>query len=251
MTFRDKGEQGPAELAEALARADESLTPRARACRTRARVRPIVDYRDVPVYAGYLESLAAHGIKPIAVSRWLNRAAVRLASARLVDLAELPFVERLTPVESVMRSRDPIERVETPPAAAPGTELPAPRSRGAGPHSGSSTDGATRGGTWASSDPEFYGRTYAQLAQLDIPALHDSGYIGAGVLVCVLDDGFNFHDKHEALRDRIVLPGLSRDFVDGDTTVTDTSNPCLASVTMSPVLDPRKHLKAFIEHLRV
>jgi subtilisin family serine protease len=40
------------------------------------------------------------------------------------------------------------------------------------------------------------------------------------VLVCILDNGFDGHDTHEALRDRIVAPGHKRDFVQGDTVVT-------------------------------
>src|SRR5207244_1071720 len=68
-----------------------------------------------------------------------------------------------------------------------------------------------------------YGQTLTQLTQIGIPAVHDSGYIGTGVLVAVLDDGFNFHHDHEALRGQIIPPGFQRDFVDGDTTVEDTT----------------------------
>jgi hypothetical protein len=42
-----------------------------------------------------------------------------------------------------------------------------------------------------------YGRTLGQLSRLHVPAMHDSGYIGTGVGVCVLDEGFNFYRKHE------------------------------------------------------
>jgi serine protease AprX len=66
-----------------------------------------------------------------------------------------------------------------------------------------------------------YGRLAPSMAQIRIPALHDSGYVGTGVLVAVLDAGFNEHDTHEALRDRPIAPGHRRDFVEGDTTVTD------------------------------
>jgi subtilisin family serine protease len=52
-------------------------------------------------------------------------------------------------------------------------------------------------------------------------ALHDSGYTGAGVLVCLLDAGFNFHDTHEALAGQTIAPGRRRDFVEGDTVVTE------------------------------
>jgi len=216
--FRDKGEETPGALALALARAESSLSSRARARRLRARVRPIADYRDVPVHRDYLEALEARGMKAVAVSRWLNRAAVRIAGSRFAELAELPFVDRIVPVETAVRSRDPGLREEVRESAPRGLES-RPIEKGS---SGFAPEGGPHGGPRVSSDPAFYGRTHAQLAQLDIPALHDSGYVGSGVLVCVLDDGFNYHDLHEALRDRVIAPGHRRDFVDGDTTVTDT-----------------------------
>jgi subtilisin family serine protease len=67
------------------------------------------------------------------------------------------------------------------------------------------------------------GLSLRQLEQMNATAVHDSGYIGTGVLIALLDEGFNFHDKHQALRNQIVPPGFSRDFVDGDTVVTDTT----------------------------
>ena len=46
-----------------------------------------------------------------------------------------------------------------------------------------------------------YGKTGTQMARLGIPALHDSGFVGTGVMICMLDDGFNFYDKHASTRD--------------------------------------------------
>jgi subtilisin family serine protease len=68
-----------------------------------------------------------------------------------------------------------------------------------------------------------HGFAREQIAQIGLGALHDSGYVGTGVLVCILDDGFNGHDRHEALRPVVIAPGMKRDFVEGDTTVTDTN----------------------------
>jgi subtilisin family serine protease len=68
-----------------------------------------------------------------------------------------------------------------------------------------------------------HGRLEDELRQIGVAALHDSGYTGAGILVCFLDAGYNRHDTHVALRDRVPLPGHRRDFVEGDTTVTDTT----------------------------
>jgi hypothetical protein len=72
--------------------------------------------------------------------------------------------------------------------------------------------------------PGDYGQSFAMLEQLALPAAHDSGYTGAGVLVCVFDEGFNFFDKHEALRDQPIPLERQRDFVRGVASVQDTTS---------------------------
>jgi serine protease AprX len=202
--FVDKGDDGPAGMAALLARAEASLTPRALARRRRARVVPLVHERDVPVAPRYLEALEARGLAPIAVSRWFNRAAVRVPAHRLVELAGFDFVRRVTPVERATRIRD----IET---GANESVLgrPSPARPPEAERSASEVD---------------YGMTFDQLDQLGLPDVHACGYTGRGVLVCVLDEGFNQHDRHEALRDRLIAPGHRRDFVEGDTVVTDTAS---------------------------
>jgi subtilisin family serine protease len=202
--FSDKGESSPADLAFALADARAALSPRALARRERAGVHPLVDERDVPVSRAYLDALEARGLRPFAVSRWLNRAAVRVPGTGLSDVAALPFVERLTSVARLRRSLDP---------AAPATPRPSGALRPE-PPPGASAAGATPN----------YGLAAAQLDQINLPAVHDSGYVGTGILVCILDDGFNRHGTHEALKDQIIAPGHQRDFIRGVWDVTDSSN---------------------------
>ena len=200
VTFADKGERGPADLAAALGRARAELSPRSLERRRRTGVDPLVDYRDVPVFAPYLEELRARGLAPYGVSRWLNRAAVRVPGTRLAELAGLPFVARLLPVERAMRTPDPPDPV--------GAVRPAP-----GPECGACAIAV---------HSLNYGLNAGAVSQLNVPAVHDSGYIGTGVLVCILDDGFNFHDKDEALAPVVIAPGFERDFVDGDWYTQDT-----------------------------
>jgi hypothetical protein len=202
LTFADKGERGTSDLVARLAAAEAALTPRARARRLRAHVRPLVDYRDLPVDPDYLAELERRGLGVVAVSRWLNRAAVRVPAGRLAELAELPCIARLSPVERVMRSADEPGAFEL----LRGSPAPATPARARDAEGTTAVD---------------YGRTLAMLKQMRVPAVHDSGYIGTGVLVCILDDGFNYHDTHEALRNVVIAPGRQRDFVQGDTIVTD------------------------------
>ncbi len=157
--FQDKGEDGPAGLARMLADARAALAPRALARRLRAHVSPLVDYRDLPVSTPYLDVLVAHGMRPYGLSRWFNRAAVRIPPARLADLAALPFVQRLVPVER----GTPMRELPAGPLARPGP--PAAGTLGA---SGTAVD---------------YGLTSGEIGQLNLTSLHDMGYTGTGVLI--------------------------------------------------------------------
>jgi len=80
---------------------------------------------------------------------------------------------------------------------------------------------ATPGAPAASRNP-IYGQAFAQLDQIKVPALHQQGLSGRGVMVCLLDVGFRWN--HEVFR-------LSRlikqwDFVFGDADVRqDAANP--------------------------
>jgi serine protease AprX len=196
--FQDKGERDPQDLARLLGDARAALTPRALARRLRAHVDPLVDALDIPVHAPYLDALSARGLRPYGVSRWFNRAAVRSLPGRLPEIAALPFVRRVVPVERAVPMRD------VPDAGS---------FRAIAPPVGAGDLRAT----------SAYGMTQPQLDQMALPPLHARGYTGAGVLVCMLDDGFNFYRRHEALKDIVIPPGYARDFVEGDTLVQDTT----------------------------
>lgn len=199
VTFADKGETGPSDLAARLAAAEAALTPEARRRRERAGMRPLVDWLDLPLEPAYVEALKAQGLSPYGQSRWFNGCAVRASGAALARLAALPFVQVVTPVD----------------LAAPRPARPAPADL---PAEGPSLDGAF---SPAAVTAVAYGQTATQLARLNVAALHDSGYTGAGLLVCMLDEGFNFYNKHEATR-TIDVGNRTRDFIDGDLNVQDT-----------------------------
>lgn len=198
LEFADKGERGPDDLATRLARAERELTPRTLARRTRAHVSPLVDYRDLPLEQAYLDALAAQGIETFGASRWFNRVAVRARGEQLASLAGLSFVQAVEPVERARPSPEPTDDR---------TEVVVPRSR-----------------SFSASGSISYGMTDAQVRQMNVPAVHDSGYTGAGVLVCVLDDGFNSYDVHEATS-TLPVGNRVRDFVEGDTDVQDLVGP--------------------------
>jgi subtilisin family serine protease len=195
--FRDRGERDAADLAARLAAAEAQLTPRNRARRLRARVQPLVDARDLAVHGPYLDQLRALGLEPYGVSRWFNHAAVRVDGAALVQVARLPSVRRIRAVERARLSPLP-EPVGAAPAREPATPF----------------------GLLRPQPSIDYGRTLDFTLQIQASAVHDSGYIGTGVLMCVLDSGFNGWNAHEALVGIDVPAGHVRDFVQGDFDVT-------------------------------
>lgn len=194
--FADKGERGPGDLALRVAAARVSLSPRAIQRRERAGVWPLADWYDLPVHQPYVDELVARGFQPFGASRWFNRVAVLECDARVLEAAELPFVRRVAAGE---RAR--VHRGE-----ALGTSFALPPAP---------PEGALR------VNAIDYGVMRNAMNQIGVPALHDSGYTGAGVLIAVLDEGFNYFDKHEALRN-LDIGGRTRDFVEGDLVVQDT-----------------------------
>jgi subtilisin family serine protease len=197
VTFGDKGETGPGDLVRRLAEAEAALDPHARARRERAGVTPLVDYLDLPVHPPYLESLDALGLAPYGTSRWFNRVAVRATGEQLVALAGLSCVARLAPVERAVPMRD----------APVGSAAGAREAELASVRAATALD---------------YGLTASQLTQIGVPALHDSGYTGVGVRICVLDVGFNYHATHPALMNADIL--ATRDFVRGVEDPTDLAH---------------------------
>ena len=204
VSFSGKGERGPADLASRLDAARAALSPRALRRRLRNHVWPLVDYRDLPVDPERLAALRERGYEPFAVSRWFDRVAVRVTGADLAPLAGLDGVVRVEPIERLRRTSDPE------PADLPSSRHAAPA-------------GLTRC-LGADCLTESAGLTQTALNQIPVSALHDSGYTGAGVLIAVLDDGFNYFDKHEALRDRVIPLDHQRDFVRQRWGVQDTTS---------------------------
>jgi hypothetical protein len=64
-------------------------------------------------------------------------------------------------------------------------------------------------------DSAFYGVNYTAMKQLNVPAIHATGYDGTGVRIAIFDTGFQ--PQHEALSSRIIF--AQRDFINNDANV--------------------------------
>jgi subtilisin-like proprotein convertase family protein len=196
--FADKGLTDRAAREEAIAGVAASYGSRA-VERRRLRGRRTVDgglfdFRDLAVHEPYVNQVADTGARVRIRSRWVNAVSAVATDSQIDAIAALPAVTRVQPVA---RSRRP-ERFEARPAERPDLAQ--------APIGAPGLD---------------YGRSTAQLTQINLIALHEAGYTGEGVLVGVLDTGFR--RDHEVFNQ----PGheievvAEYDFVDDD---PDTSN---------------------------
>jgi subtilisin family serine protease len=186
--FRDKGAQARG------ASARLPITPRALSRRSLRAAQPGAGAIDLPLDRGYVDAVARTVIRIRQESRWFNAVSVEATEAQVRALEALPFVARLDVVRRYRRG--PSEKV---------TDLPAPA------RASSAVD-----------RPRAlvldYGTSLGQLRQIGVPEVHAAGLHGEGVIIAVLDAGFN-NLAHEVFAPMTIL--ARRDFVNGDLDVGD------------------------------
>ncbi len=180
--FTDRGYAGEAAEHEALTRTP-ALSPRA--IERRAKLGVAADVLDLPPASRYVAAVRETGAKLRVASRWLNAVSVDASAAELRAIRALPFVSEVRPVATAVPRAKLAEDV-----------VPVVLQTGTGP--------ALR-----SLD---YGDCASQILPIQVDQLHDAGYSGAGVLVCVLDTGFR--RTHDCLDSVDVF--AEHDFVQGD-----------------------------------
>lgn len=188
----DKGASTPEAYAAALVEVEREYDPRAVARRRLRRTAPgLFDMHDLPVVASYVEAVVATGATQHVTSRWLNAVSVYASKAQIEAIARLPFVRR---IERVHGGRG--NELAGGPVAV---ETPAPRT---GP-------GDSRGGL-------DYGVGEYQLEHVQLVDLHEAGYTGQGMVVGILDTGFD--RSHEAFNEpnHPVQVVAEWDFIDND-----------------------------------
>ncbi len=160
--FTDKGIFNKAQLQQAAQLADAGMTERAKARRLKHGVTD-VKFTDLPVYARYVDQLTQQGAHVLRTSKWLNAVAIEIAPNRLGSLATAEFVASIEPAVTMKRAL-PVEE----------------------PLKGDAPVEKQSLGTHALS----YGNSLGQLAQINVPVCHDSGYAGQGIIISMFDTGF-------------------------------------------------------------
>jgi serine protease AprX len=180
--FTDKGISSMPEYRTAVEAYRAELTPRALLRRRKVMKNDLITFGDLPMADSYITQLSSLGFQKRHISRWLNAVSGFIDQDKLPTLASLSFVRQIALLHTSRHLPMPKAVLETQEA------MPEESFR------------------------LRYGSSLNQLQQINVPAVHDLGYSGKGVIICMLDTGFNLH--HEALQH--VVPIGEHDFVFND-----------------------------------
>ena len=150
----------------------------------------LITQRDLPVNQNYIEHIRSLGFNVKQKTKWFNGVSVWSTKSELNQLANLSFVKKLDVVYRFSKDYSAEELID---------------------------DNESHNQNF--SKPEGtnsfnYGQSYTQLNQITVPQLHDMGYSGAGVTICMMDAGFDRWTTHQIFDSMNVI--ATWDFVNGD-----------------------------------
>lgn len=190
--FKDKEITSLTKASRMLEAVKENISPRA--LKRRAKVRPsgkLIDEHDFSVSKNYLRILENMGHKSVVISNWLNAASFWLNKSDRRKVEQLSFVKRIQPVGRATLRPFPVKP-------------PAPKK-------------LKRTNIYGLD----YGQSLLQNELINVPAVHDLGITGKGVLIGMLDTGFR-HRDHEAFRNMSIL--AEYDFINNDDITEDQAD---------------------------
>ena len=152
--------------------------------------------RDLPVNSDYIVQVKSKGLKVKWPSKWLNAVSGTVNKTQLDQIASLSFVKKLDIVYKLKSGNEHESELNS----IAQTQIEEQ------PEGVNSYD---------------YGSSYAQLQQINVPAVHDSGFTGQGITICVMDAGFS-RLSHDAFLSMNIIAAW--DFVNNDPNVGNQSD---------------------------
>lgn len=166
--FTDKKISTFSEYKEAIQKCFDSFTPKAIKRRRLRGKKEIFDLSDLPVSKDYIKKIKDIGVEIRTKSRWLNGVSIEATKEKIDEISRFDFVRSIKKVVRYYKKLPEESKQKL--FYKPEKDL-------------------------------FlldYGQSYYQLAQIYVPELHQLGYSGKGVLICILDTGFR--KDHQAFK---------------------------------------------------
>lgn len=202
--FKDKGKFKPSEQikinSEAYNLGLSLLTERA--VIRRMKVLPeekLISFEDLPINEDYVRKIEKEGLNIIAKSKWFNGVSAYMSKNQLRKILKLDFVSYAFVVKKLYKQDIP--------------ELT--------PYETGNFYDSKLFIRQDSNNVYNYGKSYKQMAQIDVPKIHNLGITGKGVLIASFDDGFGWR-QHKALNRLNVL--AEYDFINKDFITSPEAN---------------------------
>ncbi|HLG32954.1 MAG TPA: S8 family peptidase [Ignavibacteriaceae bacterium] len=158
----------------------------------------LITQTDFPVNQNYITQIESAGFKLKQKTKWFNGVSGWVTKSELAQIAELQFVKQLDIVYRFRTDNLDSEFMNNEQGNS-GQDLLKPEEV----HSFN------------------YGQSFIQLNQITIPQVHDLGYTGAGVTICMMDAGFDLL-SHQVFSTMNII--ATWDFVNGDPDVENGSD---------------------------
>jgi hypothetical protein len=168
----------------------------------------LVTQTDLPVNQTYIEQVQALGFKLKQKTKWFNGISGWATKQQILNISSLQFVEELDVVQKIKRDYTIEEKNSSPQINQNQNNLNKANSFN-------------------------YGQSLTQLNIINVPPVHDLGYTGAGVTICMMDAGFDLL-SHQVFGSMNII--ATWDFVNGDANVEnhgDLGNGAHGTSTLS------------------
>jgi hypothetical protein len=166
----------------------------------RAKVKPadkLIDFTDIPLLDNYITKIQNLGIKIKQKSKWLNAVSCYVRKSLISEISKLKMVKKITEVKIFKRIKQPK------------------------PDNLQSLNKTTLSPSGATVHTYDYGSSITQNEIINTAVVHDEGYSGKGILICLMDAGFDELD-HEVFQNMNIID--TWDFVNNDADVEDGSD---------------------------
>jgi serine protease AprX len=158
---------------------------------------PLIDQTDLPVSGDYINKIESYGARIKNVTKWFNGVACYVAKSDLYYISALNIVRKIDFVGKYVNDIKPIINENYSP-----------------PVNNLLNKNATH--------IYDYGQSLLELEQIQVPEVHDLGYTGNGITICVMDAGVS-NLQHEVFQN--IKIKAKYDFVNHDTVIANQPLP--------------------------